>query len=241
MANRQALPPGPKGLPFLGNTLQFRHNQLSFLLQLEQSYGRMATIYIGKTPIVLLFRPEHIRYILTENPRNFTNREVAGGLIFGNMLVLSLLARSFTDKVTQGLHDIVGDGLLTTDGDFHHRHRRLLQPAFSRRRVENHADMIVQYARETVERWQPGAEIDIAHDMQALILRLTMKILVNIDLLNQSIESSKIIDDLVGHPIGIFEGLSNLQIDLPESADRASDCTCRTRPTTRRSPTTDIS
>ncbi len=215
MANRQALPPGPKGLPFLGNTLQFRHDQLSFLLQLEQSYGRMATVYIGKTPIVLFFRPEHIRYILTENPRNFTNREVAGGLIFGNMLVLSLLARSFTDKVTRGLHDIVGDGLLTTDGDFHHRHRRLLQPAFSKRRVEHHADMIVQYARETVERWQPGAEIDIAHYMQALILRLTMKILVNIDMLNQNIESSKIIDDLLGHPIGIFEGLSNLQIDLP--------------------------
>jgi len=215
MTSRQALPPGPKGLPFLGNTLQFRHDQLSFLLQLEQSYGRMATIYIGKTPIVLFFRPEHVRYILTENPRNFTNREVAGGLIFGNMLVLSLLARSFTDKVTQGLHDIVGDGLLTTDGDFHHRHRRLLQPAFSKRRVENHADMVVQYARETVERWQPGAEIDIAHDMQALILRLTMKILVNIDMLNQNIESSKIIADLLGHPIGIFEGLSNLQIDLP--------------------------
>jgi cytochrome P450 len=215
MANRQVLPPGPRGLPFLGNTLQFRHNQLSFLLQLEQSYGRMATVYIGKTPIVLFFRPEHIRYILTKNPRNFTNREVAGGLIFGNMLVLSLLARSFTDKVTRGLQDVVGDGLLTTDGDFHHRHRRLLQPAFSKRRVENHADMIVQYAQETVERWQPGAEIDIAHDMQALILRLTMKILVNIDMLNQSIESSKIIDDLLGHPIGIFEGLSNLQIDLP--------------------------
>jgi cytochrome P450 len=215
MASRQVLPPGPRGLPFLGNTLQFRHNQLGFLLQLEQSYGRMATIYIGKTPIVLLFRPEHIRYILTENPRNFTNREVAGGLIFGSMLVLSLLARSFTDKVTRGLHDIVGDGLLTTDGDFHHRHRRLLQPAFSRRRVENHADMIVQYTRETLERWQPGAEIDIAHDMQALILRLTMKILVNIDMVNQNIESSKIIDDLLGHPIGIFEGLSNLQIDLP--------------------------
>jgi cytochrome P450 len=215
MANRQALPPGPKGLPFLGNTLQFRHDQLGFLLQLEQSYGRMATVYIGKTPIVLFFRPEHIRYILTENPRNFTNREVAGGLVFGNMLVLSLLARSFTDKVTQGLHDIVGDGLLTTDGDFHHQHRRLLQPAFSKRRVEHHADMIVQYARETVERWQPGAEIDIAHDMQALILRLTMKILVNIDMLNQSIESSKIIDGLLGHPVGIFEGLSNLQIDLP--------------------------
>ena len=88
MENKSTFPPGPKGLPFLGNVLQFRHDQLGFLLQLEQAYGRMATIHIGKTPIVLLFRPEHIRYILTENPRNFTNREVAGGLIFGNLLVL---------------------------------------------------------------------------------------------------------------------------------------------------------
>src|SRR3989440_3083386 len=163
MENKFTFPPGPKRLPFLGNVLQFRHDQLGFLLQLEQAYGRMATIYIGKTPIVLLFRPEHIRYILTENPRNFTNREVAGGLVFGNLLVLSLLARSFTNKITQGLHDLVGDGLLTTDGDFHRWHRRLLQPAFSKRRVENYAEMIVQYTRETVERWQPGAQIDITH------------------------------------------------------------------------------
>ena len=46
---------------------------------------------IGKTPIVLLFRPEHVGFVLTKNPRNFTNREVSGGLIFGNLLVLSLL------------------------------------------------------------------------------------------------------------------------------------------------------
>src|SRR5436305_15348441 len=111
---RPALPPGPKGFPVLGNVLQFRHDQLGYLLKLEQTYGRMATVYIGKTPIVLLFRPEHIRYILTENPRNFTSREVAGGLVFGNLLVLSLLARSFSKKVTQALHNLVGDGLITT-------------------------------------------------------------------------------------------------------------------------------
>jgi len=215
MENKRPLPPGPKGLPFLGNTLQFRHDQLGFLLQLEQSYGRMATISIGKTPIVLFFRPVHIRYFLTENPRNFTNREVAGGLIFGNLLVLSLLARSFTDKVTQGLHDLVGDSLLTTDGDFHHRHRRLLQPAFSRRRVESYTDMIVQYTQETVAQWQPGVETDIARDLQALILRVTMKLLVDIDMVNQSIASSQIIEDLIGNPVGVLEGLLNVQIDLP--------------------------
>lgn len=215
MQSRHILPPGPKGLPFLGNVLQFRHDQLGYLLKLEQTYGRMATVYIGKTPIVLLFRPEHVRYALTENPRNFTNREVAGGLIFGNLLVLTLLARNFTNKVTHGLHDLVGDGLLTTDGDFHRWHRHLLQPAFSKRRVENYADMIVHYTQETVAKWRPGAEIDIVNDMQALILRMTMKMLVDIDMDNQSIASSQIINDLVGHPIGVIEGLLNLQIDLP--------------------------
>ena len=215
MENKCALPPGPKGLPFLGNVLQFRHDQLGYLLKLEQTYGRMTTVYIGKTPIVLLFRPEHVRYTLTENPRNFTNREVAGGLIFGNLLILTLLARNFTGKVTQGLHDLVGDGLLTTDGDFHRWHRRLLQPAFSKRRVENYADLIVQYTRETVERWQPGAEVDIAHDMQELILRMIMKILVDIDLVEQDTEVGQIIDAVLGQPVGLLEGLLNLQIDLP--------------------------
>src|SRR5947209_5487878 len=178
MQNKHVLTPGPRRLPFLGNTLQFRRDQLSFLLELERIYGRMATIYIGKTPVVLFFRPEHIRYILTENPRNFTSREVAGGLVFGKLLVLSLLSRNFTNKLTQGLHDIVGDGLLTTDGDFHHWHRRLLQPAFSRRRVESYGDLIAQYTREMVGRWQPGGAIDMAHALQALILRVTVKILV---------------------------------------------------------------
>ncbi len=215
MENKHVLPPGPRALPFLGNTLQFRRDQLSFLLELERTYGRMATIYIGKTPIVLFFRPEHIRYILTENPRNFTSREVAGGLIFGNLLVLSLLARNFTDKAIQGLHDIVGDGLLTTDGDFHNWHRRLLQPAFSRRRVENYADLIVRYTSEMVERWQPGGETDIARDMQALILRLTIKMLVDIDVVSQDAELGEIIDGLLGRPIGILEGLLNLRVDLP--------------------------
>jgi cytochrome P450 len=164
---------------------------------------------------VLLFRPEHIRYILTENPRNFTNREVAGGLVFGNLLVLSLLSRSFTNKLTQGLHDIVGDGLLTTDGDFHHWHRRLLQPAFSRRRVENYAGLIIQYTKEMVERWQPEVQMDIAHDLQALILRMTVKMLVDVDVLNESTELGYIIDGLLGSSIGLLEGLLNLQIDLP--------------------------
>jgi cytochrome P450 len=193
--------------------LRFRRDQLDYLLELQQTYDRMATIFIGRTPVVLLFRPEHVRYILSENPANFTSREVAGGLVFGNLLILSLLRRSLTSKVTQGLQDLVGDGLLTTDGDFHDRHRRLLQGAFTRSRVESHAGLMVRYTREALAQWHVGAEMDLAPHMQALVLRITAKILVGVDVADT--ELGRIIEGVFDQPVGLFEALLNLPIDLP--------------------------
>ena len=126
-----ALPPGPRPLPFVGNILEFRRDQLGYLQRLQQTYGNMATIYIGKIPIVLLFRPEHVRYVLTENPRNFTSREVA-----------------------EGLRQLIGDGLITIDGETHREQRRRVQPAFHKKRVESYAQTMVQFTEEMLEKWQ---------------------------------------------------------------------------------------
>lgn len=215
MEHTYTLPPGPKGLPLIGNVFQLRRDQLGFLLDVQRRYGRMATIYIGRTPVVLLFRPEHVRYVLAENPRNFTNREVAGGLVFGNLLLFSLLARTFSNQVAEGLSQMVGDFLLTTDGKYHDQQRRLLQPAFSKRRVENYADMIVQYTREAVDGWQTGMEVDLASEMQALVLRMIMKMLLNIDVLQEEPNAAKVIDGMISNPISVLEGLLNLPLNLP--------------------------
>jgi cytochrome P450 len=51
--------------------------------------------------------------------------------------------------------------------------------------------------------------------MQALVLRLTIKMLVDIDVVREGVEFGEIIDGLLGRPIGILEGLLNLRIDLP--------------------------
>jgi len=209
------LPPGPKGLPFLGNVLHLNRDQLGFLLDVQRRYRRMATIYIGKTPIVLLFRPEHVRYVLTENPHNFTNREVAGGLIFGKLLLFSLLSRTFSNQVAEGMRDMAGDFLLTTDGEYHDRQRLLLQPAFSRRRIERYRDLIVQYTRETVDGWRPKMEVDLAREMQALVLRIIMNILLNIDVLKEETNFTEMIEGMLDNPTSLIEGLLNLSLDLP--------------------------
>lgn len=155
-----AFPPGPRPLPLLGNVLAFRRDPLSFARAMQKHYGRMATIHMGKMPLVLCFRPEHIRYILIEHPRNFVKPNIQGG---------------------NNLRFLLGEGLLTSDGEFHRQQRRLVQPAFHKRRVEGYADNMVRFTEEMLETWQAGSEINIAAAMQSLTLRIITKTLFNVD------------------------------------------------------------
>jgi len=190
-----ALPPGPRPLPLVGNILAFRRDQLGYLQALQRAYGKMATIYIGKTPVVLLFRPEHVRYVLTENPRNFTSREVA-----------------------EGLRQLIGDGLLTIDGEAHRQQRRMVQPAFHRKRVESYASIMTNYTGETLKGWHAGERIDISRAMQELTLRIVGKCLFNLDLADQVDTLGSAFTEMIGNPIGLLEGFLNMRIDQPFTA-----------------------
>src|SRR5947209_13593188 len=101
------LPPGPRKLPYIGNLLSLRRDAPGYLQQLQRTYGNMATIYLGRTPVVVLFRPEYVRYVLVEHPRNFSNR-----------------------GVVRGDDGLANEGLLTIDGEKHRQQRRAVQPAF---------------------------------------------------------------------------------------------------------------
>src|SRR5438105_2728296 len=174
------LPPGPRPLPLIGNVLDFRRDQLGYLLHLERTYGNMATIRIGNVPVVLLFRPEHVRYVLAENPRNFTSREVS-----------------------EGLRQLIGDGLLTIDGEVHRRQRRLVQPALHKKRIESYASIMVQHTEEMLKDWHVSDHIDVASAMQQLIMRIAAKCLFNVDLANQVDTLGRAFTGMIANPMGL--------------------------------------
>ena len=187
-----SLPPGPQPLPYLGNILAFRRDQLGYLQELQRTYGNMATLHFGNMPVVALFRPEHVRYILTENPRNFTSGEVAAGL-----------------------RELIGDGLLTLDGETHRQQRRIVQPAFHRKRVESYADVMVQHTQEMLRGWNVGEQIDMSYEMQQLTLSIVAKCLFNIDLASEVTELGAAFNTLIANPAGLVENFLNIRIDQP--------------------------
>jgi cytochrome P450 len=186
------LPPGPERLPLVGNILQFRRDPLSFVTGLHRSFGRAATFHMANVPIVAFFRPAAVRYFLVDHARNFTNGEFAAEL-----------------------RPLLGDGLLTTDGAVHRRQRRMVQPAFHKKRVDGYAQTMVTQTRALLEEWQPGAVVDMAREMQRLTLRIVARALFDVDLRSEGADLGDYFTTLAKNPVGRTYSLNALPLDLP--------------------------
>ena len=92
---------------------------------------------------------------------------------------------------------------------------RLVQPAFHKKRVENYADDMVRYTLEMVETWRPNQEIDIAHAMQALTLRIVAKSLFNIELASQINALGQNFTAMIENRRGVLARIFNIYLDVP--------------------------
>ena len=88
--------------------------------------------------------------------------------------------------VLQRAKRLLGEGLLTSEGEFHRRQRRLAQPAFHRQRIASYAEAMVHYANRTSDRWHDGATLDISEEMMRLTLGIVGKTLFDADVESES-------------------------------------------------------
>ncbi|MCB9452118.1 MAG: cytochrome P450 [Anaerolineaceae bacterium] len=160
----QRYPPGPETrLPIL-NLRNLQQNRLEFLTHNREEYGDIVHFRLGPRHIYQINHPDYIQEILVKHPEQFQK----------------------TQMLKQNTQRIIGNGLLTNDGESHKRQRRLVQPAFHHNRIAAYADVMVEYTQDMLGRWQPGDQHDIAHDMMELTMRIIAKTLFNTDVSNQS-------------------------------------------------------
>lgn len=151
--------PRLKGLPLVGNLPQFQRRPLATLLRAARG-GNVARIDLASERFYLLSHPEHVRHVLQENPRNYVKGY---------------------DKVAV----LLGNGLVMSEGSFWRRQRRLMQPAFHRRRLAGFAEVMVGETAAMLDGWEvrasTGRPLDIAMEMRLLTQRIIVKTMFGTD------------------------------------------------------------
>ena len=153
------LPPSQKSRYPGESMLGITRRPLVYFPALKQTHGDVAMVYIGRQPIVLASHPDHIRDVLVTNARNFHKGR---GLERAKMLL--------------------GEGLLTSEDEFHLRQRRLAQPAFHRARIMAYGDVMATYAERRADHWHDGDVLEINHEMAAYTLAVVGKTLFDADI-----------------------------------------------------------
>jgi len=173
-AMQAPLPPGPKGHPILGVMREFNRDTLGFITRCRD-YGdvvRMRFLYVNA---YFIYHPDDIEYVLSTNARNF------------------LKARSLRSNLFRRL---VGNGLLTSEGDIWKRQRRLAQPAFHRQRINTYAQVMLDYTNRMLSKWRVGEARDIHRELMRLTLEIVVRTLFNADVSQESDRVGRVLAEI---------------------------------------------
>jgi cytochrome P450 len=157
---------------------EFRRDPPDFAQRMAREYGDLVYLPIAGQHIYLVSHPDAIRDILVTHQHKFKK-----------------------SRMLERARVLLGDGLLTSEGAFHRRQRRLMQPAFHRERMAGYAATMVDRAAAARERWSPSETYDLSHEM----MRLTMEI-VSRTLFSASVDAeADEIADALRKVFGVFD------------------------------------
>jgi cytochrome P450 len=149
-----ARPPGPPGRFFTGHLADYRRERLNFFVRCARDYGDVAYFRFGPYRCYLVSDPQEIEKILVDNSRLFIKHFE--------------LRRSPL---------VLGKGLLTSEGDFWLRQRRLIQPAFNRTHLLSYAQVMVDATERILDTWEEGQQRDLAEEMSLLTMDVAARTL----------------------------------------------------------------
>jgi cytochrome P450 len=159
--------PGPKGLPLIGSVIDFKRDILGTLHSGLLQYGDVVRFKVGPPPVGAtvygLFHPDGVQHIL------------AGAADFYHK----------NDPVYFEIRELLGNGLLTSQGEQWKRQKRLVQPLFTHKRVAGYVPMMAEEGETVVQRWsaaqRKGDDVDLNREMTRVTLNVVGRALFGCD------------------------------------------------------------
>ncbi len=190
-------PPGlRRNLPFYLFSRFFKaDNPILLFEHLQQEYGAVSHYRLGPNHIVFLNDPELIREVLVTRAPVFIK-----------------------ERTQRRMKILLGEGLITSEGEQHMRQRRIAAPAFHRQRIQAYGDMMTTRAATMRDEWQPGVEIDAVTEMMRLALQVVARTIFDTDVTEdvQTINTEvNAIMDLYNFLVALPKAESLLHLPIP--------------------------
>lgn len=143
----------------MGSSIEFARQPLDFCLKAAQEFGDICTFRMGTYRWYLLNRPDYIWEVLVNRAACFHKPKL-------NKRIFRLF---------------LGNGLVSSDGEYWKRQHRMVMPGFHRERIDAYAEIMVRYTHEMLDGWTEGETRDIADDTTGLTLAIVAKTLFDAD------------------------------------------------------------
>ncbi len=165
-------PPALKPGLFGGHFFRYRKRPTEFLRELA-SLGDVTFMRLFGRPAFLLNHPDLVRDLLVTSNSKFVK-----------------------GRALQRAKILLGEGLLTSEGDHHLRQRRMIQPAFHKERIEGYAETMIDESLQTRDKWNDGDSLDIDKEMMRLTLRIVARTLFSANVESKTDEIGAAMTDL---------------------------------------------
>jgi cytochrome P450 len=191
--------PGPQGLPGIGVVNRFLQDPTNFMLQVTQHYGHLVRLKLGPRNLLLATHPDMVRRVVLDNVRNYVKR-------YGQ------------------ISDLLGDGLVTSNGSTWLQQRRLMQPAFHHQRIASFAEPIVDETQRMLERWQvaarTGQPLNIAAEMMELAQSIIVRTMFSMQVRAESQRIGAAFTYVLGHVVDRSFNMVKIPETWPTPANR---------------------
>jgi cytochrome P450 len=187
---QKPIPPFPQEKHWLfGSGYLLQKDILGTVEQFINKYGDIFSLSVPFNRVAVISNPEFVRYVLMDNNKNYT-KSLAYDL----------------------LKNLLGNGLLTSEGDFWKKQRRLIQPAFHRKKLEELTAMMIDRAQQSAVKFRKYAEKDEYFNLVPEMTALTL------DVISKAIFSSGVDDEkarMVGRQITLLNEYTIEKLNQP--------------------------
>lgn len=190
-------PPGPPMWVSVSHFLTFFNDRVGGLSHLCARYGDVVMTRLGTTNVFFISSPEVTQELLVSRHKDFHK------------------SRSYF-----ALRLVLGNGLVTSEDEFHLRQRRMIQPAFHRERIRGYGDAMITFSAQASGEYRDGEILDMNRSMMRVTLYIVAKALFGSDVTADADRVGRALDTLMGMDAVFLNPFGPLIAKLPLPINR---------------------